>query len=51
MTRMERAHSDLLEAAEALQALFRGEQGEEALVGGLLLAEHLSLVRRYLTGR
>jgi hypothetical protein len=36
---VEEAHSNLLEATDAVHALFRGEDSEDARVGALLLAE------------
>lgn len=39
------AHGDLLEASDCLCALARGEKSRDATVGGLLVAEFLSLVR------
>jgi hypothetical protein len=48
--RLEAAHSDLLEAADALRAFTRGEDGEDAEVGSLLVAEFVLGVTMFLRG-
>ncbi len=41
-----RAERDQLAAAHALKALFRGDDSDEATVGGLLLADGLARLRK-----